>query len=322
MVRWNPDTGETQVIAGDNSDPAQNPQDPYGIAFDAQGRVIISDKYRHRLCRVSDGRLEALEIKDVDGHRARKADSSSFFDPDRPYCPSSLFRESSGALLVAYYDDNTLYRVHPDGRLELLLGSPRFQGRSYPAFRHDVPPGELKSAMLRGPVGLVARRDGTMFFIERRVQCVREFHPERGLRSIFDVFQQPEWVHKTEAPPRGRLDAYYPVSPVSVVLDANETLHLCDNLHGSILRLSLEDRTFERVLACPRGPNSCLDGGPLALVFGPDGTAWVADSSTQRIQSYTVDSGGKWNPASSRLDRVGNQALWFIGGGMGLAVGP
>lgn len=323
IVRWDPDSGETRVVAGGagSGDPSQQLNDPYGLAINDSGELLVSDKLNHRICRLRNGRLEQLEVRDTDGHRSRRPDSPAGYDPATLYSPSALYFEKGGTLLVAFYDDGTIYRIHPNGRLEHLLGLIPNRPYAHEAPRQNVSVNEVKFIPLRHPVGIIARSNGTLFFIERGTQVVREYHPARGLRSLFNLSQMSTWFQRTEAPSRGRMDSYHPVSPVSLALDRNEELYLCDNLHGAVLKLRPDDGTFVRVVYSRRSPVSCSDSGPLAVVFGTDGTAWVANAEGQVIQSYTVGGGDQWTPGPWTLQKVNGEDLELIGGGLGLVLG-
>jgi len=320
VVRWNPDTGETMTIAGGSvaADASQMLQEPYGLALDPTGNLLISDKLNHRICRLRKGRLEAIAMRDTDGHRAVRPDTPALFHPDRVHSPTSMVVEKAGSILCAFFDDQTIYRIHVDGRLELVLGivpnRPYFHNRP----RQHIPPEEIREEPIGSPVALVARSDGTLFFVERRTQVVREFHPKRGLRSLFSLSHMAKWFQQTEAPASGRLDAYHPVSPTSLALDAKENLYLCDNCHGSVLRLEPEKGTFQRVLFVPRGARKVQDTGPVAVAFGPDGTPWVARTDTQELRAHSIAADGTWLPASATLDRIQGEPLRLGSGGMGM----
>src|SRR5262245_3377963 len=162
IVRWNPDTGETRVMAGGprSGDSSQDLNDPYGLAITDSGEMLVSDKLNHRICRLRNGRLEALAMRDTDGHRSRRPESPADYDPAKLYCPSSLFFEKSGKLLVAFYNDSTIYRIHPDGRLEHILGLIPNRMYAHDAPRQYISATEATSYPLRNPVGIVSRSDG------------------------------------------------------------------------------------------------------------------------------------------------------------------
>lgn len=323
VVRWNPDSGATSIVTGGTGsiNPALSVTDPYDLAFNQAGELLVTDKHLNRICRFGRDGMRPLSLSDPNGHRARQADSPSAFVPEELLSPASLFVEKSGALLCAFYDDHTVYRIHSNGRLELVAGLAPNRPYFHDKPRQYVPPNELKSEPILCPTGVVAKRDGTVYFIERMTQTVREIHPERGMRSVFALAKVAEGFRRTSAPPRGRLDDYHPAFPTCLALDGREALFLCDPVHSAVLRLDLEEGTFERVLFTPRGSGSRLDGGPVALAFGRDGTAWVANSNTNTIKAYGVNPVGEWSPKGATLSQVQGDALNLTRGGMGLVVG-
>src|SRR5690242_7970700 len=136
VIRWDPDRNTTEVLAGEPrcGDAGQELNDPYSLAFGRDGVLLIADKLNHRICRLVQGRLEVLATKDTDGHRQRTPDSPAYHSPDQPKSPSSMLVEEDGSILCTYFDDHTIYRIHPGGRLELVLG--RVPNRPY---FHDAP---------------------------------------------------------------------------------------------------------------------------------------------------------------------------------------
>jgi len=324
VVRWDPDRGDVRIVAGaaDPGDASQLLQEPYGLAFDAVGNLLISDKLNHRICRLRNGRLEALPMTDRDGHRNIRRDSPRGYIPNQLHSPTSLAIEKDGAVLCSFYDDKTIYRIHPDGRLELLLGIVPNRPYFHDLPKQSVPVEDVRSHPLGSPTSLVARSDGTLFFVERQTQVVREFHEKRGFRGVFAISAMSEWFHKTEAPETGMLDSYHPVSPVSLALDQDETLYLCDNLHGCILKLNVEKGTFNRVLFVRRKPRSLPDVGPIGVAFGPDGTPWVVNTEGQEIRAHSISEDGMWVPASASLGRIEGEELQLSSGGLGVIAGP
>lgn len=324
VVRWDPDKGETRIVAGGSGvqDPTQRLSDPYGLAFDPDGFLLISDKLNHRICRLRNGRLEELALRDVDGHRKLLPGNSPRFGAERLQCPSSLYAERAGSLLCAFYDDNTIYRIHRDGRLELVVGIVPQGLHFHDAPREFVPPERVRSTSIFAPVGIVGRADGTLYFIERQSQVVREFHPQRGLRSLFPHAQALTWSRKNEAPPRGAMKDYFPPLATTLALDLEESLYLCEPGHSAVFQLDSERNSFERVVYTPRGSGRSLYSGPVAVAFGGDGTAWVADAASQTIQGYKKSSSLPWAKGQAVLDQVRGEPLSFGGRGMGMVVGP
>jgi sugar lactone lactonase YvrE len=321
VVRWDPDTGDADVVAGESRDPEGQLSDPYGLTFSG-GDLVVADKFHHRLCRVRGKSLRHWPLTDPDRHRARRVDSPAYYNPDELLCPTSLFGESSGAVLCTFFEDHTIYRIYPDGRLELVLGVVRNVPHLKDEPRSVIPAEEARQTPLWGPTGVVERADGTIFFVERDSQIVREYHPDRGLRAVFDFAQRGRSQEASESPLEGSVQDYSPPSPCSLGLDGEGRLYVCDPVHSCVLRLDHAGKTFRRVVMQVRNPDAYIDRGPVALAFGPDGTAWLADSSSQSIQAYDPGGEGEWTPRPGKLTSVAGEALVLAVGGMGLVMGP
>ncbi len=318
VVRWDPDSGDVDIVAGEpkDGDPTQILVDPYGVTFDKDRTLIVSDKYR--LCRLRKGRLETIQLRDVDGHRARTKDSDPMYDPSRLYCPTTVIREKEGSLVCTFSEDRTIYRIHADGRLELILGRVKNRPCAIRAPREYVPPEEALNVPLDDPTGVVKKADGTFYFIERQPQIVRRYHPREGLRSLFPLSMSDRWVRRHEAPERGSINDYHPAFPASLALDADDYLYVCDPIHSGVLRIDEDAGAFHRVIRVAHG--IFFDRGPVALAFGADGTAWVMDSMSGGLQAYGLKSKTSWSPLDSRLTQIRGVPMRFTPGGMGMVV--
>lgn len=320
VSRWEPDTGKVDILAGDpkEKNPDQKLHEPYGLAFDSGGSLLIADKLQNRVCRLQKGRLETLALRDVTGHRALRPGSCRGFEPAVLKAPTSLFAERGGAVLCTFFSDQTIYRIHADLRLDLVLGVVMNRCYSHDGVDDAVPPSRIPDRPLLSPTGVVARSDGTLFFIERGYQVVREYHPSRGLRTLLRSCKS-EGKHPSGAPPQEQgIRDYLPHVPTALALGPEEQLYLCDGGEGSIVIIDLGAGVVRRVLRTPPPSNPALQGGPSALAFGPDGTAWVADSSTGTIQAYEIQKTKAWKPQKAKLGKIGTLPLNITSGGMGL----
>lgn len=320
VVRWSPDSGKVDVVAGEppDGDESQTLSQPYGLAFDTDGCLLIADKQHHRICRLKGGRLEALRLRDANGHRAKRPDSRPGYNPEL-WCPTGLWMEPGGALLCTFADDYTIYRIQRNGDLELLLGITRNRPYHFTGIRESVPPREVADTPVNTPTGILARSDGTIFFIERIPQAVREYHPARGLRCVFPVSKRLEGSRLCVVPEKMAVQDYHPAFPGSLALDADETLYLTDIYHGCILRVD-PGGTLTKVLQIDRKPGM-VEGGPAAVAFGPDGTAWVLNNVRQAVEAYAPTPQGRWKEKGVRLTAIGGQPLQLPRAGSGIVVG-
>ena len=322
VVRWDPDTGEADVIAGEpaDGDKTQTLRDPYGLAFDSGGNLLITDKMNCRIVRLKKGRLEELPLKDVTGHRNRLKNSSPGYQPFPICAPSGIWAEKGKSLLVSFHDDGTVYRIGPDGRIELLLGMVPNRNYFHAGTRETVPIAELPDTPMRRPTGIVSRSDGTIYVIERGYQLLREYRPGKAYRSLFPMSKQKEWYRKT--PPAGDLpfSDYACVYPGSLALDQDENLYMTEVNQRCIMKIDVQAKRARKVLDSRQDPGAGL-GGISALSFGSDGTAWVMDAAAGGVEGYRTDRGIPWTPSGVALREIRGKPLRLAPGGAGLITG-
>ena len=322
VVRWSPDSGDLEIVAGEPPDGAisQKLADPYGLAFDRDGQLLIADKFNHRICRLVNGRLEALTLRDVDRHRAKRHDSYPGYDP-AIRCPTGLWSEPGGSFLCTFSDDYVICRIRPKGELELVLGIPRCRPYHFTGLREFVPPADVPNTPLDIPTGIVEHPDGTLFFIERKPQVVREYHPKSGLRCLFPIRRQKEEVRKRKPPEEAQLSESYLGCPASLALDAQQRLYVCDTWFGCVWRVELASKRVTNVLQF-HDRNGFDPAGPVALGFGPDGTAWVVDSVNGAVEAYDTTPMNGWRATGTRLTEIrGQPLLHYPSAGSSLLVG-
>lgn len=321
VVRWDPDSAEVDVVAGEPKDgePSQKLSEPYGLVFDQDGFLLIADKLNDRIVRLKNGRLDPIPVVDVDGHRAPLPDTFRGYSPN-PICPTGLFAERLGNILCSFADDYTVYRIHRNSRLEHLLGIVKNRNYHFTGTREVVSAKDVRDTPIEVPVGIVSRSDGTIYFIERVPQIVREFHPLRGLKCVFPLSRAFEWSRKSKAPDRAQIQDYHPGIPSSLALDLSENLFLTDILHGCVMRIDLAAKEVRKVLQMWQDGESKA-GGPAALAFGPDGTAWVLDSAAHTVRAFSPTSRGPWKERPVRLDSIKGEPLELPISGSGIALG-
>lgn len=318
VICWNPDQGTTKVVAGDGATgPAEDQRlhDPYGLAVDTSGHVLIADKLRHRVMRLTN-RLDVCQTQDRDGHRRDRPDTPAHQKNRIPWCPTGLFVERSGSVLCSFSDDHTIYRLHPDGHMELILGIPPNRPQIVGTCPTFVPQAHIRDAMIWGPTTLVSTDKGVIYFIERGYQTVREYTPGQGLRTLFPPQKYVTFRDRPIAPNAGRLEDFHPTYPSGLALDGAGALYLADATQRTVMRLDVAAGTFTTVAEIPvsAGPR----GGPAAITFGPDGTAWMLESRSGSVRAYRAPANGPWQAMPTVLSARGSESLTVNVAGAGL----
>jgi hypothetical protein len=323
VIRWDPDSGQTDIVAGEpkDQDRTQKLNDPYGLAFDKDGNLLIADKLNCRIVRLKNGRLEEFQVRDTTGHRKRLPTSPRPYVPSHSLAsPAGLFSCKDGSLLCAYFNENMVYRIFPDGRLDPVLGILRSRAYSISSPKERVAPGEVENEPVVYPTSAVELPDGAILTIERYFQIVREFHPKKGLNSLFPFSRMPDFASQSEAPAEAAIEEYHPAQPGGFALDAKGNLYLGELQHGCVLAIDRARRRIRRVVQT-RAPNRGEIRGICALTFGSDGTAWVVDGGAAAVEAYQPTDKGPWKSLGVKLENVQGQPLDFAKGGCGIVTG-
>lgn len=311
VMCWDPDGGEARAVAGGEQvqEGDQALRNPYGLAVDAQGRLLIADKRHSRLARLEKGRLETVRTRDADGHRKHRFIGRI----DSPVNPTSIHVRPDGSLLVAYSDDFTIYRVQKDGKLELILGLPPTKQAVFRGYFATVPAAALAETPLNMPTCVVEDRQGTIYFIERGYNVVRRYRPGGDLESVFvRRDRRPESL-----PKKLTTENSWPVFPTGLALDAQGRLYVSDGVYASVFVVEPGNKEVRRIAVGEEG--RCR---PAALAFGPDGVLWVLDTGEGRVVGFRRSTLGRWKALASpqwktEIDGVYCAAM----GGAGIACG-
>ncbi len=322
VVRWDPDSGATAVVAGEPTDKSadQELNEPYGLAWDRDGNLLIADKFNNRICKLENGRLNPIVIRDADGHRRRRPESPRWYDPNLLETPSGIFAEAGGTILCAFHHDHTIYRIHLDGHLELVAGVPRSRRYQFCEPREFAPAPEVTDTPLQLPISAVSLPDGTLYFVERGYQILRELHPTRGLSCVFPLTKRQEFSRAARAPLDVELSQYHPAQPGNLALDAAGTLYMTDHQHACILQIDVTAGRVRRVVESQGNPESSARGIS-GLAFGSDGTAWILDAGAGALSGYDTAHGIPWKPLGVALTEIDGVALRLPSGGAGIVTG-
>lgn len=281
VICWEPDSGNSQILVGQDPSEKSYLKEPYGIAVDHNGDLLIADKYHHRICRLKNGKLENIPTYDPDGHRKTKF----FKRQNSPLSPTGIFAEQSGTFLVSYSDDNTIYRVYPDGKLELVLGIPPSRHYVFRGWTEYFSPEEVPNAPVFMPTGVVGAEDSTIYYIERGYSLVKEFQPKRGIRSLFPLSLAKRFRNRVGPPEETSTDSYFLPAPISLAIN-RDNLYVADAFHRCVFEIHLPSKQMKLITQTRETPS--------ALVFGQDGTLWILNLGERWVHGFQK-TGTSWH---------------------------
>jgi hypothetical protein len=302
------------VFLPDSGDPAcivldRGLNDPYGLTLTPDGRLIIADKMHHRLLVVGE------DIRLVKTHdRANRRESPFSRKRNFPWCPTSIWVEPAGTWLVSYSEDHAIYRIHADGGLELIVGIHSGQHIRYSGCREYVPPAEVHQVALQQPTSVVQMADGSVVFIERRFQIIRNYHPVKGSFCLFPVVNQEAWEHHrlkgTYLPEKVLVTNYHPTYPTALSVTPEGTLIIADGAQRCIWEIQ------DEYLCCIYRSRGEGRGGPAALCWGLDDVLWIFDYSDASLTGLQWSGPGRWQQRHIRESVASVQSRSSEGAGI------
>jgi sugar lactone lactonase YvrE len=288
VIRWNPDSDLVKIVAGEGVTGLgkdQHLHDPYGLAIDGTGHLLIADKQNHRLVRLTN-QLEKIKTLDVNGSRGTRLIPRE----NSPVTPTSIFPCSDGTYVVSYSDDYTIYRVHANGNLELLLGVPPSTPSAFRGYFPTIAQSELALSPIYQPTSAIVLADGRIMYIERGYQAVRIYTHKEGVRALFAQPHLKGNLLADSLPCTLPFEKYSPTFPTSLTIDNQGSVYLSDAAQRSIWYVDLQNSQMRLVTRTGGKPGR--GGGPSAIACGPDGTIWVMDYGEGIVFGMAKSSSG------------------------------
>lgn len=310
VMKWSPDTGHSEPVVSPSDDAEHELSSPYGLTIDASGHLLIADKFGRRIVRVKDKKYEDVKIKIKPNNK--------HYAGALPESPTGLFTTQQGRTLCAFSDGDCICEIESDEYLRLIVGCSPSTYFVFSGCRETVPPEEVLSTPIYAPTSVVLRNDGIYFFIERGYQCVREFHPQRGLRSIFPLKNIGRWSEPKDIPDELPIAEYYPAHPTALTLDRDGELYLSDMDHDCVWHVDFKNSLLRKVM---RSDQLEVGLGPTGMSFGKDGVLWILESSIERVSGWTPKPTGFWTRLPNMFSTLPNPVRCPAAGGAGLVCG-
>jgi hypothetical protein len=148
--------------------------------------------------------------------------------------------------------------------------------------------------------------------IERYWHIVREYHPDRGLRSVFRHESIPA-ATKDDLPESLPLNTYWPRYATAMALDKDEEMYLADAPRASIWHIDSSKGIIRRV-----NPDLNPCSRPAAITFGPDGVLWALDIGLGKVTGYRRLRGGRWEQVDALFRTVEDESYCPVSEGAGI----
>lgn len=254
---------------------------PWGMALDAGGNVIVADSRNHAIRRVApDGRVTTIAGGNGRGALDGPCDEAQFGKPE------GVAVDNAGVIFVVDSEGNRIRKISPDCIVTTVAGGgPVFDLNEANLGGHRD--GPAMQARFREPTDLVFDHDGNLLILERGNSRIRMLSPDGVVSTI---------AGGTPLPREGRgqvnlsyrdgpaLSAFF-FSPDGIAIDHERNVFFTD--WGGI-RVLDEERHVSTVFRSAH----VQYGGELSIftygiAVGADGALYVADPPYDRVVRVT-----------------------------------
>jgi sugar lactone lactonase YvrE len=291
--------------------PVAEVEEPFAVALDADGAVLVADRAADRIWRIRPGSAERSSVAElpdpidvavgpggdvyaVSGNRIVRVTGGTvvgvagtgeraFSGDGGPAtqaalnAPDSLAFDGAGNLYIAEYENRVRRVDAATGTITTVAGT------GVEGFGGDG--GPATSAPISHPHGLAVTADGTMYIADTWNQRIRRVDPSGTITTVAGTGSTGASGDGGPAT-RASFD-----DPVHVALGPDGSLYVSDGSNNRIRRIGPDG--VIRTVAGGGVPGSSGDGGPATratlslpnqVAVAPDGTFYVAEFEGRRVR--------------------------------------
>jgi streptogramin lyase len=255
--------------------------EPYGVAIDDEGNLLIVDRLNFCVRRVDAKTGSISTIAGTGGQ--------SGFAGDGGPAIQALFVEPNGICLdekgKLYVADVAGHRVR---MVDLKTGTINtLAGNGKAATGGDG--GPLRAATFSGPRAVAMGPEGILFVVERNGNVVRRIELKKGLIDRFAGTGKKGYTGDGGKATEATLDGPKEIEidsdgNVYVVDTENEAIRRIDAKTGVITTIAGRGRTKTPGLGDGGAANASTLGRPHGVAIGPDGGIYIGDTNSHRIR--------------------------------------
>lgn len=269
--------------------------DPFGVAIDPAGNVLIADGGdSNRIRMVAPDGVVSTFAGGAEGFKDGVGIAAAF------NTPSAVAFDRHGNLYVADTGNHAIRKITTSGVVTTLAGT------GHPGYLD----GPAKLAEFNGPVGLAVDRAGNVFVADTYNDRIRRIAPDGAVTTIAGNNQPGD------ADGAAQTAAFDTPSGIAVAPDG--TLYIADTGNDAV-RVISPGGLVSTLAAAPEGERRPILKKPVGIALTHDGFLYVSASSGGRILQFAHD--GTYR-ALDNIDAVSDDRSLRLFSPRGVAVAP
>ncbi|MDR2208256.1 MAG: hypothetical protein LBE22_04700 [Azoarcus sp.] len=265
-------TGEVSTFAGgeagfaDGIGSAARFYRPIGIASDAAGNLYVTDRWNHRIRKITP----AGEVSTLAGSESGFADGIG--GDAKFYCPEGIVSDAAGHLYVTDNENHRIRKITPAGEVSTLAGG-----------EEGFADGTGSDARFNRPLGITIDAAGNLYVADTDNRRIRKITPAGEVSTL--AGSEEGFADGVGG------DARFS-GPYGVAIDAAGYLYVADTFNHRIRKIT----PAGEVSTLAGGEEGFADGvgsdarfyGPASIAIDAAGNLYVADSGNNRIRKIEI----------------------------------